>query len=254
MASENRFNFEWSKYKELDPTYEKQFLGWINPLKPENFKDKTVLDAGCGMGRNSYWPLKYGARKVVAFDNAEGTLASARRTLAEFSNVEILRRSIYDIEWKDEFDIVFSIGVIHHLKDPKLAISKLVQATKPGGTFLMWVYGHEGNEWIVRWVNPVRKHFTSKLPPFLLDKISYLASIPLYLFVKTIPTQNEYLHQLKGFNFRHIHSIVFDQLLPSVANYWTKEEARALLNDVGLKNIDIRHHNKNSWTVWGTKA
>jgi SAM-dependent methyltransferase len=253
MSSENRFNFEWSKYKELDPSYEKQFLGWVSPLKLEDFKNKVVLDAGCGMGRNSFWPLKYDAKKVIAFDNAEGTLESARQTLASYTNVEILKLSIYDIPWENEFDIVFSIGVIHHLKDPQLAINKLVQAVRPGGTVLIWVYGYEGNEWIVRLVSPVRKYFTSKLPPFILDKLTYFVSIPLYLFVKIFPVRNEYLKQLKTFNFKHIHSIVFDQLLPEIANYWKKEEVFSLMNKANLKNIQIRQHNGNSWTAWGIK-
>src|SRR3989339_1961673 len=229
VTSENRFNFEWSKYKELDPSYEEQFLGWVNPLEPEDFKDQTVLDAGCGMGRNSFWPLKYGAKKVVAFDNAEGTLASARQTLSSYPNVEVLKMSVYDIPWQDEFDIAFSIGVIHHLKDPKLAVSKLAQAVKPGGTVLVWVYGHEGNEWIVRLVSPVRKYFTSKLPPFILDKLTYFVSAPLYFFVKLFSHKNLYLRQLKDFDFRHIHSIAFDQLLPEIANYWKKEEVINLM-------------------------
>ncbi len=253
MASENRFNFEWSKYNELDPNYEKQFLGWVFPLRPEDFKDKVILDAGCGMGRNSFWSLRYGAKKVVAFDNAEGTLQSARQTLASYPNAEVIRLSIYDISWQDEFDIVFSIGVVHHLKDPKLAVSKLAQATKLGGTVLIWVYGHKGNEWIVRFVNPIRKYFTSKLPPFILDKLTYFASIPLYLFVKILPVKNEYLEQLKTFNFKHIHSIAFDQLLPEIANYWKKEEVLSLMNMANLKNIQIRQHNGNSWTAWGIK-
>jgi len=253
MSSENRFNFEWSKYKELDPSYEKQFLGWVFPLKPEDFKGKKILDAGCGMGRNSFWPLKYGAGSVVAFDNAEGTLDSTRRILDGYSNVEVLKLSIYDISWENEFDIAFSIGVIHHLKDPKLAVSKLVQTTKPGGTVLIWVYGYEGNEWIVRLVSPVRKYFTSKLPPFILDKLTYFMSIPLYLFVKIFSVKNEYLKQLKTFNFKHIHSIVFDQLLPEIANYWKKEEVLSLMSGTNLKNIQIRHHNGNSWTAWGNK-
>jgi len=253
MTSENRFNFEWSKYKELDPSYEEQFLGWVNPLEPEDFKDQTVLDAGCGMGRNSFWPLKYGAKKVVVFDNAEGTLQSARQTLASYSNIEALKMSIYDIPWQNEFDIAFSIGVIHHLKDPQLAIKKMVQAVKPNGLVLIWVYGYERNEWIVRLVSPVRKYFTSKLPPFILDKLVYFVSTPLYLFVKIFLVKNEYLKQLKTFNFRHVHSIVLDQLLPEIANYWKKEEVLSLMNKVNLKNVQIRHHNNNSWTAWGSK-
>ena len=69
MGSQDRFGFEWNKYSDLDPNYELQFRRWVNPLGPDDFKDKKVLDAGCGMGRNSYWSLKWGAEKLVAFDS-----------------------------------------------------------------------------------------------------------------------------------------------------------------------------------------
>ena len=68
MGSTERFSFEWKKYPLIIPEYEMQFLRWVYPLKPEDFMGKKVLDAGCGTGRNSFWPLIYGAKEVVAFD------------------------------------------------------------------------------------------------------------------------------------------------------------------------------------------
>jgi len=47
---------------------------------------------------------------------------------------------------------------------------------------------------------------------------------------------------------------VFDQLLPKVAHYWTKEEASSLLNQVDLTAITIhRPPNGMGWTVIGRK-
>ena len=67
-----------------------------------------------------------------------------------------------------QFDMIFSIGVIHHLKFPELALNKLIDALRPGGTILIWVYSYEGNEWIEKLVSPIRKKITSKLPISLL--------------------------------------------------------------------------------------
>ena len=60
MASEDRFGYEWDKYSDIYPDYEQQFLNWISPLDSEDFIGKDILDAGCGMGRNSYYALQYG--------------------------------------------------------------------------------------------------------------------------------------------------------------------------------------------------
>jgi len=254
MSSEKRFGYEWQKYNIIDSNYELQFRKWIKPLKPKDFKNKKVLDAGCGMGRNSYWPLKYGAEELVAFDFDNRSVLAAKKNLADFNNSQVNLKSIYDLSWQNEFDIVFCIGVIHHLENPKEAIKNLVQAVKPGGKILIWVYGYKGNEWIVRLINPIRKAITSKLPVGLVHFISYFASFPLWLLIKIFKGPGLYLKQLSSFKFWHIHSIVFDQLIPKVANYWSKEEAISLLtNSSDLKDIEIYSVNDNSWTVSGKK-
>ena len=253
MGSVERFGYEWSRYAELDPNYEIQFRKWVAPLEPSFFSGKKVLDAGCGMGRNSYWPLKYGAKEVVAFDFDKRTVEAAKRTLREFKNTHIELADIYSIPYENEFDIAFSIGVIHHLEKPELAIKNLVQVVKPGGIVLMWVYGYEGNEWIVRYVSPIRKAITSKLPAGLLHFLTYFITIPFFIFVKLAPIKHSYFQQLKKFKFGHVHSIIFDQLLPQIANYWTENEAKNLLLNAGLKEVKIHHCNNNSWTVVGEK-
>ena len=186
MSSEHRFGYEWDKYSAMTEDYERQFRNWTNPLTPADWKGKHVLDAGCGMGRNSYWAMHYGASAVTAFDYDERSVARAKETLKGFPTAEVEFKSIDDIDWKNKFDIAFSIGVIHHLKDPKRALANMVSALKPGGTLLIWVYGYEGNEWIVRYVDPVRIHLTSKLPVAVVHMLAYCCSIPLYLFVKIV--------------------------------------------------------------------
>src|SRR3989344_3630927 len=173
MSSSDRFGYEWNKYSYLHPNYEKQFRNWTYPLTPDDFRGKAVLDAGCGMGRNSVWPLQWGAKKVVAFDCDNKSLDAAKKNLSSYPQAQVVFSSIYDIAWKNEFDIAFSIGVIHHLKDPKKGIQNMVAALKPGGKLLLWVYSYEGNEWIVKYVNPVRKNITSRLPLGLVHFLAY---------------------------------------------------------------------------------
>lgn len=255
MSSEQRFGYEWNKYSKMTEDYERLFRNWTNPLVPADWKGKKVLDAGCGMGRNSFWAMQYGARAVTAFDYDERSVARAKETLMEFSSAEVELHSIDDITWQNEFDIAFSIGVIHHLKDPERALANMVRALKPGGTLLVWVYSYEGNEWIVRFVNPVRLHITSKLPVALVHVLTYLCSVPLCLFVKIFRGPSRYLAQLADFDFRHIHLIVFDQLIPDVANYWKKEEVRALIKGLPLEGVTIEPPPNNSgWILIGKKS
>jgi SAM-dependent methyltransferase len=251
-GSTRRFGYEWEKYDKIVPLFEEQFLRWIYPLKKEDFKGKRILDCGCGTGRNSHWPLIYGAKKVVCFDFDMKTVESAKRNLRDFKNAKVFYGSIYNIPYENEFDVSFSIGVIHHLEVPKKAIKEMVKATKKNGIVLMWVYGYEGNERILKFLLPLRK-ITSRLPVSIVHLISFPLSIPLFFFVKIFKQKNEYLRLLGGFDFRHLHMIIFDQLIPKIANYWKREEVMDLFKGQEIKNIRVYRVNEKSWTVIGKK-
>ena len=252
MSSTERFSFEWKKYPLIIPEYEMQFLKWVYPLRPKDFKGKRVLDAGGGTGRNSFWPLIYGAKEIVAFDYDREIVKVAKKNLSRFKNAEIAYKSIYDIKYDEKFDIVFSIGVIHHLDKPTQAIKNLIRATKRNGLVLIWVYGHDGNRLIIPIINLIR-FFTSKLPLEIVNITTYLISIPIFIYLKLFKQQNLYLRQLSKFRFRHIHNIVFDQLIPKIAHYWKKGEVLDLFKDERLKGIRIYPVNNNSWTILGKR-
>ena len=250
MASEERFGYEWSRYSKILPQYELQFINWVKPLNKNNFKNKTIFDAGCGMGRNSYFALKYGAKSVLAIDNNSQTINAAKSNLKPFDNVNVEEMSIYNLDLVTKFDIVMSIGVVHHLDDPDLAIRNLKKILKPGGKLIVWVYSFEGNEWIVNYVSPIRKKVTSKLPISLLHFLSYFICIPLFMYIKCFSMKNMYLKQISTFSFLHINSIIFDQLLPRIAFYWTEEECISLFKDNGFKTVNVhRPENNQGWTI-----
>lgn len=239
MASEERFGYEWDTYSWMDGNYERQFKNWTHPLAPGDWKGTRFLDAGCGMGRNSYWPMKWGASSCIAFDNDERSLARAKETLKEFPTAQVEHKSIYDISWKEDFDVAFSIGVIHHLEDPMKALRNMTEALKPGGRLLIWVYSFEDNKWIVKFVNPVRINITSKLPLPLVHFLSYFCSIPLFVAIRLNLLSGPYYKQIAKFDFWHIHAMVFDQLIPRVANYWKREEVLDLVEGLPLTGVSV---------------
>ena len=252
-GSPDRFGYEWGAYAEILPEYEEQFRRWTVHLTPGDWRGKSFLDVGCGMGRNSYWPMTYGASGGCAVDLDERSLASARRNLARFPAAEVVRSSAYDLPFADCFDIVFAIGVIHHLEHPGRALQRMARAVKPGGRVLIWVYGQEGNRWLVALLDPLRRALFSRLPVDLVHHLSLYPAAMLWLALRIGLRPNDYFKFLARFGFPHLRSIAFDQMLPRVAHYWPRESVAELMSEAGLENVRIRAVNQMSWSAIGTR-
>jgi SAM-dependent methyltransferase len=252
-ASPERFGYEWNKYSVVTPQHEEQFRRWLPFFSPHDWIGTRFLDVGCGMGRNSLWPMTYGAAGGCAIDLDKRSLAAARRTLAAYPAVEVRKCSAYEMPWTDKFDISFSIGVIHHLEHPDVALKYMIKATKPGGRVAIWVYGRENNEWLLLALDPARKVLFRWMPVSWVHAISILPAGALWLLLRCGLNRIEYFRLLRTFSFQHLRSIVFDQMLPRIAQYWTKAEVERLMKNAGLHEVRLEWVNEMSWAACGTK-
>ncbi len=100
----------------------------------------SVMDVGCGSGR---W-AQFVAPKVdtlTLVDASPAALNVARRNLANVNNVEFFERSVAELPGEDEsYDVIYSLGVLHHIPDTGAGISACVAKLKPGGYFLVYLY------------------------------------------------------------------------------------------------------------------
>ena len=250
LGSPDRFGSNWKKFRNFDTIYEDQFLAWILPLQKSDLKNKKILDAGCGIGRNTFYCIKYGAKTVHSFDIEESTVNIARENLKNFENAYIFKDSIFRQEKivDESFDLVMSIGVIHHLSDPKLAVTKLFNKVKKDGMLLIWVYGFEGNEILIKLLNILRL-FTTSLPYKLVALIGKLFAFLLYGILKFYPTKSEYWSRAKKMSRYVLEQIIIDQLIPKIANYYKEDELIEIYEHLNYKKIQINHCNKNSWSL-----
>jgi SAM-dependent methyltransferase len=252
-GSPDRFGYEWNTYADILPEYEEQFRRWTVHLAPEDWRGKSFLDVGCGMGRNSFWPMRYGAREGCAVDIDERSLAQARHNLAGFPTLEVRRASAYDLPFESRFDIAFSIGVIHHLENPTCALRQMVNSVKPDGKVLVWVYGREGNGWFVWVLDPVRRWLLRRLPIGWVHHLSLYPSALLWLLLRCGMRPNAYFKLVAGFGFSHLRSIVFDQMLPNIANYWRQATVKELMAEAGLVDVRLASVNQMSWSAIGRR-
>ena len=168
-----------------------------------------------------------------------------------FENAKVENRSAYEINEVDSFDVAFSIGVVHHLDDPVAAVRQMRRAVRPGGIVLLWLYGYENNEWLVRFFDPVRRFLFSKMPLPLVYFLSLPATALLWMFLRIGLGSTEYMRLIRTFSFRHLRAIVYDHMIPRIAKYYKKDEAIQLLQDAGLAAVEARWVNEMSWTVTG---
>ena len=252
-GSPERFGYSWNQYGAILPEHEEQFRRWTAPLDAAAWQGKRVLDGGCGIGRNTFWPMHYGAAGALAVDVDERTLAHARQNLISFPTAEVRFQSLYDLNERNAFDIAFSIGVIHHLEFPEKAVARLVDATKPGGQVLVWLYGRENNGWIVYLLDPVRIGILSKLPLGFVHWLSLPTTALLWIVLRLGFGSTSYFKLLRTFSFEHLRAIVFDHLIPKIARYYRRNEAVALLESAGLTQVSAVWVNEMSWTVRGIK-
>ena len=254
------FGWQWQHFTQMDEKYAEQFLGWIAPVTPEFFSDKVVLEGGCGKGRHTQLAARWGAREVIGIDLsvAVETAFAATRSLP---NAHIIQADIYHLPLARKFDYAFSVGVLHHLPDPRGGFLSLASKVKPGGHMSAWIYGAENNEWLTRWVNPVREKITSRIDQRALLQLSKIPAACVFMATKLIygPLNrngsslarhlfyNDYLSSISTFGWREQHTIVFDHLVAPTSFYISREEFETWWRDIGATEVEIGWHNKNSW-------
>ena len=258
------FGWQWQHFTQEDSRYAEQFLGWIAPVTPDFFRNKIVLEGGCGKGRHTQLAARWGAREVIGVD-LSGAVETAFAATRSLPNAHIVQADIHHLPLARKFDYAFSVGVLHHLPDPRGGFISLASKVKSGGHVSAWVYGAENNEWITRWINPVRERVTARMDQRALLQLSKIPAACLYLATKLVygPLNrngssvakrlfyNDYLKSIAPFGWREQHTIVFDHLVAPTAFYISREEFEQWWRGIGAGEVTIDWHNKNSWRGTG---
>lgn len=261
-ATAQNFGWQWQHFTHDEAGYAEQFLGWIAPVRPEFFAGKVVLEGGCGKGRHTQLAARWGARDVIGID-LSAAVESAYAATRQMENAHIVQADIYHLPFRRAFDYAFSVGVLHHLPDPRAGFISLSSKVKAGGHISAWIYGAENNEWITRFISPLRESLTSRISQRALLRMSQVPAAAMYAATKLVyrPLNksatgavlarrlfyNEYLNAISGFGWREQHLIVFDHLVAPTAFYITRQEFEEWWQAIKAEDVCISWHNKNSW-------
>lgn len=136
---------------EITPESLERFDTWYLEYYPylERYLDelavegRNVLEIGLGFGTIGQNLAARGARYHGA-DIAEGPVAMMRdrlRWLGSHDDGSVVQTSVLELPWEDRtFDVVVSIGCLHHTGDLPRAIGEVHRVLAPGGTAFVMLY------------------------------------------------------------------------------------------------------------------
>lgn len=261
------FGEAWRLYAKsrVNPYTEAQFLDWITPLAPSNFKNQAVLDLGCGLGGFAEYAAGYKPRLLIGLDISDA-VDSAGCLLKTHSNLNLIQGDLLNPPFKPAaFDLVYSIGVLHHLENPEAGFQSATSLLKPDGRLFFWVYGRENNALVVRVVDPLRK-LLCRLPVAVVRyALALPLSIALWPWLHTVyhPKLQKlfdglpyaaYFRWLRQYGFFYVWGMVTDQLIPPRTSYLSREQLEGWFKQASTMTLEsLTSRNRISWRCLGHK-
>ena len=106
----------------------------------ERFKEKKVLEIGCGAGYDAYQFCKHGAQ-YTGIDLTPDNPIITKKHLSYFGyHPEVLEMDAEELSFNEHFDYIFSFGVLHHTPNIKKALKNIYIVLKDDGEAQIIVY------------------------------------------------------------------------------------------------------------------
>lgn len=262
------FGEEWSKFHAFDnKEIERMGNEYFDILPRELYNQNTIaLDMGCGTGR---W-TKYLASRVGAIDAADPSKAIfvADDLLKNNGNVRLTKATAENLPFPDNsYDLVMSVGVLHHIPDTFGAMKDCVAKVKPGGWFYTYLYYNLDNrgqvfKTLFSLSNKVRKTISAmptKQKKLTCDLLAVFFYMPFVLAAKITSalgmqsfTEKIPLAYYRNKSFFVIRNDSLDRFGTSLEHRFSRRQIEDMLTRCGLQNIRFSE-NSPYWHVVAQK-
>ncbi len=265
QATADAFARSWNNLP-LRPVYSpEQHAEWMAPLTAKDIEGREVLELGCGNGSLLYYTGTWKPRSLVGVDLGD-SVRSAQAIMAQgqLRDWQVIQADLTEFS-ADPVDIVYCIGVLHHLKQPERGFDAVLRNVKPGGSFHCWVYAKEGNALVRALVEPLR-HVVCHWPwPLLKYGVATPLAVPFFLYAKLVsrlgglprvtrlPLYSYCLWAARR-EFAFFRHVAFDQLVTPQTTFidritiegWLASHAR-----IEPHSVYVLLRNGNSWKFGG---
>lgn len=244
------FAYEWARFGVMRGEWAGNFAAYMRPHTPQSLAGKLVLDVGAGSGRHSFHAAQAGA-EVVAVDLGASIDVARRNLPASVLTVQADAEALPFAP--DSFDLVMSIGVLHHLPDTERALRSIARYAKPGGhvhVYLYWIPEQAWHRCVLRAVTALRR-VTVRLPHPVLHALCYpLAALlwagvvaPYRILCKRPRTARLAaalpLKTYADYPFSVLVNDQFDRFSAPLERRFTAAEVRAAMHGAGLEDVVV---------------
>ncbi len=241
------FGYEWTTFDEVRDEDESFAAIYFKDVDLAGCAGAIGLDAGCGKGRFTRILGRY-LKTVVALDGSEAVEAAVEN-LKEFDNICVVRADLrLPLFAEESFDFVMSLGVLHHLDDPREGFMHLVGYLAPGGQLLVYLYSRpetRNARAIALAAAAAVRRVTVHLPHSTLRVLAAPIASVLYVGIVIPGRWGERIRKLRALKglpmntyrdkpFRSLVLDTFDRLSAPVEHRYTWSELEPWFADAGL--------------------
>jgi SAM-dependent methyltransferase len=147
----------------------------------------------------------------------------------------ILQADLLDLPLPERaFDLVYSIGVLHHTPDSRRAFGEIARRVKPGGRLSVWLYRR--NTLPQEWLNTALRGVTTRLPARVLEPLCVGLGA-----LGGVPVLNRTLNKVANFSGHPDWTLRvcdnFDWYAPRYQSHHSLEELKRWFTDEGFTEI-----------------
>jgi 2-polyprenyl-3-methyl-5-hydroxy-6-metoxy-1,4-benzoquinol methylase len=141
------FGKNWASYADLidEPQIEAAKEALLKLIPAEEFRERSMLDIGCGSGLHALAATRLGVSRLLAIDIDADSVATSiavftGRNITTPWKAEVM--SVFDLDSARQgtYDIVYSWGVLHHTGDMWDAIGKAASMVNQDGLLAIALY------------------------------------------------------------------------------------------------------------------